>query len=351
MASSDDEYWMTLALTQASRGIGLTMPNPPVGAVLVKNDHVIGEGYHKKAGMPHAEIEALQDAFRRGHDVKHATAYITLEPCSSHGRTPPCTDALIKAGVDRVVYGASDPNSTNCGKSEIFLAKSGVAVEGGILEEECLRLIRPFTKWVTQGLPYVIAKAGQTLDGRISRPKRESQWITSEKSREHAMSLRFRCDAILVGAETLRADNPHLTLRGGDIPEGKDQPWRVILTRSGQLPKKSHVFTDEHKDRTIILQGNYQFKDVLKELAKRGITTLLVEGGGSILGQAFHAKAVDEIFWYIAPRISGGGTPSVGGLEFPRAASSVEITDIWHESLGKDLCIHGYPVWDQQTAH
>jgi diaminohydroxyphosphoribosylaminopyrimidine deaminase/5-amino-6-(5-phosphoribosylamino)uracil reductase len=345
-SSSDDEYFMTLALAQASRGIGLTNPNPPVGAVLVRDGELIGEGYHHKAGKPHAEIEALQDAMGKGRDVRGATIYVTLEPCSTRGRTPACTKALIHAGVGRVVYALPDPNPQHAGSADKLLRKAGIEVESGLLEEECTRLIRPFEKWITRGLPYVIAKSGQSLDGRITRPPGESQNVTSKAAREHAMQLRIRCDAILIGAETLRQDDPKLTVRGDDIPEDKKQPWRVVVTRSGKLPRKSHLFTDEHKKRTIVLEGDHSFKDILRELAKRDITCVLLEGGGNLLGQAFAARAVDECFWYLAPRICAGGTMSVGGIGFPEGASSVELSDVWHEMIGDNLLVHGYPVWE-----
>lgn len=346
MSNSDDDFWMTRALSQGSRGIGLTSPNPPVGAVLVKNGAVIGEGYHRKAGGPHAEIEALREASYKEHDARGATLYVTLEPCSTEGRTPPCTDSLIRSGIASVVYGTIDPNTSHAGKADAILRQAGIDVTVGVLSEECERLIHPFAKWIKRGVPYVIAKAGQSLDGRITRPPDEPPWITSEAARDHAMALRVRCDAILIGAETVRKDNPRLTLRGEDIPPEKEQPWRVIVTRSGGLPPTANVFTDEFKERTIVLHGDFKFQDVLRELAKRDITTVLVEGGGSLFGQAFAAREVDEVFWYIAPRICGGGTVSTGGIEFPAEARSVELADVWHEMIGDNICVHGYPVWD-----
>ncbi len=345
MPSSDDEHWMTLALAQAARGIGLTSPNPPVGAVLVKRGQVIGEGYHRKAGGPHAEIEALRDAKKHGCDARGASAFVTLEPCSSHGRTPPCTDALIKAGITGVTYGSTDPDPRHAGAADAVLRAAGIEVEKGVLSEACDRLIRPFAKWIKTGLPYVIAKSGQSLDGRITRPPGEPQWITGEAARAHAMQLRVRCDAILIGAETLRKDDPRLTLRGSGIPRGKQQPWRVIATRSGNLPEKSGVFTDRFKDRTLVLRGDFTFRELLKELAKREITTVLLEGGGNLMGQAFAARLVDEVCWYVAPRICGGGVMAAGGADFPPKARSVKLTDIWQEPIGDDLCIQGYPVW------
>ncbi len=343
--SGDDEHWMTHAMALAARGIGLTSPNPPVGAVLVKGGKLIGEGFHRKAGGPHAEIEALRDAKKKGHSARGASAFVTLEPCSTHGRTPPCTTALIEAGIVSVTYGAKDPNPAHSGAADQLLRAAGIDVEGGVLSEECQRLLGPFIKWITQGLPYVIAKSGQSLDGRITRPPGESPLITSEAARNHAMQLRVRCDAIIIGAETLRTDNPRLTLRGDEIPRGKEQPWRVIVTRSGKLPKKAHVFTDKFKDRTVVLRGEYEFTDILRELAQREISTVLLEGGGTLMGQAFAARAVDEVCWYVAPRICGGGVMSIGGGDFPPKARSVKLTDVWQETIGDDLCIQGYPVW------
>jgi len=345
MPSSDDEHWMTLALAQAARGIGLTSPNPAVGAVVVSRGEVIGEGFHRKAGGPHAEIEALRDAKKNGRELRGASVFVTLEPCSTQGRTPPCTDALINAGIASVSYGSPDPNPKHAGAADAILLAAGIEVESGVLGEACDRLIRPFAKWIRTGLPYVIAKSGQSLDGRITRPPGEPQWITGEAARAHAMQLRVRCDAILIGAETLRKDDPRLTLRGSGIPRGKQQPWRVIVTRSGNLPDTAGVFTDRFRDRTIVLRGDLTFREILRELAKREITTVLLEGGGNLMGQAFAARAVDEVCWYIAPRFCGGGVMSTGGVGFPPKARSVKLTDVWQETIGDDLCVQGYPVW------
>ena len=339
------EDLMRRALALAEKGRYSVSPNPMVGCLIVRDGVVIGEGFHRKAGGPHAEIEALRDAKKKGRDAHGASAYVTLEPCSTQGRTPPCTNALIHAGITSVTYGSTDPNPKHRGAADAVLRAAGIEVECGALREECDRLIRPFAKWMKTGLPYVIAKSGQSLDGRITRPPGEPQWITGEAARAHAMQLRVRCDAILIGAETLRKDDPRLTLRGSGIPRGKQQPWRVIVTRSGNLPEKSAVFTDKFKDRTLVLRGDLTFRDILRELAKREITSVLLEGGGSLMGQAFAARAVDEVCWYVAPRICGGGVMSIGGGDFPPKARSVKLTDVWQETIGDDLCIQGYPVW------
>ena len=345
MPTRADENFMRHALAQAELGVGLTSPNPAVGAVIVKDGAVIAQGHHRKAGGPHAEIAALSAAETAGVNVSGATAYVTLEPCSTHGRTGACTQALIKAGIARVVYGAVDPNPDHAGVADAVLGKAGIAVTSGILRAECERLLRPFTKWITTGLPYVIAKVGQSLDGRLTRPPGEQQWLTSEASRAHAMGLRVRCDAIMVGAETLRQDNPKLTLRGEGIPADKEQPWRIIVTRSGVVPRDSHVLTDEWNHRTLLLTGDLTFEEMLGDLAGHGITSVLLEGGGNLMAQAFAARAVDEVCWYIAPLICGGGTMSVGGVGFADGAHSVALKEVQHEIIGDNVCISGYPVW------
>jgi len=328
-----DTRWMAQTIDLARRGIGLTSPNPPVGAMIVSTEgQVIGTGYHRKAGLPHAEIEALESAettFRR--QIPGSTLYVTLEPCSTKGKTPACTDAIRHSGIRRVVFGAPDPNPLHTNKCYAILGSAGIQVTGGVLEKECAELIRPFTKWITTGIPYVIAKVGQTLDGRITRPPGEPAWITSDSARAHARRLRMRADAIIIGAETLRKDNPRLTLRDADVGSGKEQPWRVVLTRSGNLPQDAHLFTDEFKDRTLILRG-LSLGEVLKELGRREILTVLIEGGGIVIGQAFQLQEVDEAHWYIAPRFSGGGRPSIAGL------TSGRMNALWMRSFLPTCC-------------
>lgn len=346
MARSDkldpDARWMHLAIDQAKRGIGLTSPNPPVGAVIVAQDRVIGEGYHAKAGGPHAEVVAIRDA-----QAKHpkllagATIYVTLEPCSTHGRTPPCTDAIRAAGIKRVVFGSTDPNPQHHQRARDMLMLQGIAVKDGTLAAECDMLIRPFAKWITSGLPYVIAKAGQSLDGQLTRPVGESKWLTSDSARVHGRRLRMRVDAIIVGAETVRKDDPRLTLRDGCAATGKEQPWRVILTRSGDIPPSSHLLTDSYKERTLIMQG-VELRDVLKQLAERGVVSVLIEGGGIVLGQAFRERLVDEVHWYVAPLLCGGGRPSLAG---PALAASVELDHVKVMPMGDNVHVSGYPKW------
>ena len=346
--SPQDQYvydlrWMAAALDQAKRGVGLTSPNPPVGAVIVRDGVMVGCGFHKKAGLPHAEVEALNDALQRApKQIAGSTIYVTLEPCCTTGRTPACTDAIRSAKIARVVYGARDPNPRHQGRADEVLKAAGILVTQGIMEKECEEIIRPFRKWITRGIPYVIAKAGQSLDGRITRPPGESAWITSEAARAHARRLRGRVDAIIVGAETVRTDNPMLTLRDADAGNGKLQPWRVVMTRTGLLPRSAHLFTDEHRDRTVIMKGQ-DFPEVLQALGKQGVVSVLVEGGGTILGRAFASREVDDVVWYVAPRICGGACiPAVGGLGLP---ASIELSGVKVVPVGDNVCISGHPVW------
>ena len=337
-----DVRWMHMAIDQAKRGVGLTSPNPPVGAVVVVEDRVIGQGFHAKAGGPHAEVEAIRDAQANFPQLlPGATIYVTLEPCCTQGRTPPCTEAIKEAGIRRVVYGAADPNPQHHQRAGEMLAPHGIKVKEGTLAEDCGALIRPFAKWITTGLPYVIAKAGQSLDGRLTRPAGEGQWLTSDAARVHGRRLRMRADAIIVGAETVRKDNPRLTLRDGCAATGKEQPLRIILSRSGEIPADSHLLTDEHQSRTRIMHG-LELRDVLKELGAQGVVTVLIEGGGIILGHAFREQLVDEIHWYVAPLLCGGGRPSIAG---PALAASVELENIRVTPMGDNVHVSGYPKW------
>lgn len=341
-----DADWMALALTEAHKGVGLTSPNPPVGAVIVRDGVLLGKGHHRKAGGPHAEVEALRQAREAFADqIAGATIYVTLEPCSTVGRTPACTGAIIESGITRVVYASRDPNPQHQSRADEVLRQQGIAVTADVLAGQGDELIRPFRKWITTGLPYIIAKAGQSLDGRITRPPGEPQWLTSEAARAHGRRLRQRVDAILVGAETVRRDNPLLTLRDDGLTPEKVQPWRVILSHSGALPQEAHVFTDSFKERTLVL-GSMDFAEVMRELARREITSVLVEGGGSLLAQAFQSQMVDEAHWYVAPRFCGGGRLALDG---PALAHSIELGDVVIETLGDNVLIRGRPVWSEKA--
>lgn len=325
-ASERDESMMRLAIREARKGIGKTAPNPAVGAVLVRGGQVISKGWHSAAGKPHAEIEALGKV----SDAAGCTLYVTLEPCSTHGRTPPCTAAIIQAGVTRVVFGATDPNPPHAGRAVKILKSAGLEVLTGVLAGECRELNAAWNKWIATGLPFVTAKAGMSLDGRIaSFPGR--RWITSEAARADAMKLRSNCDAILVGAETVRVDDPRLTLRGA----GKSrQPWRVVWSRSGKLPPESKILTDEFRDRTLVFQGK-SLLSVMRDLGRRGVQHVLIEGGGRTHGEALDRGLVDRVVFYVAPVLLGGSTPAVGG----RGQIDIQLANPVYKKVGADLRI------------
>lgn len=331
----EDIKMMGAALLEAKKGTGLTRPNPAVGAVLVKGARVISRGWHRAAGCPHAEVEAIR-VLKNISAARGATLYVTLEPCSTHGRTPPCTQAVIDAGVSRVVYGARDPNPSHSGRADRILKRAGIAVSAGVLEHECALLNEAWNKWIATGVPFVMAKAGMSLDGRIASPPGR-RWITSEESRADAMLLRATCGAILVGGETVRADNPQLTVRG--IPAA-GQPWRVVWTRSGKLPRKSHLFTDEFRNKTLVYK-NMSLRDVLKDLGGKGVEKVLLEGGGHTLGEAFDNGLVDRVVFYVAPVLLGGGVPAVAGLGVGSNEDGYRLEDVSYRQIGPDLKIEG----------
>jgi diaminohydroxyphosphoribosylaminopyrimidine deaminase/5-amino-6-(5-phosphoribosylamino)uracil reductase len=337
-----DEKFMRAALIEAERGCGHTSPNPAVGAVIVRGGRIVARGFHRRAGEAHAEIEAL-GALKNPAQARGATLYVTLEPCSTHGRTPPCCDAIVRAGLGRVVIGAIDPNPRHAGRGIEILRAAGISVETGVLGVECTALNRAFNKWIASGMPWVIAKAGLSLDGRLTRPPGEGQWLTSVASRAQAMKLRAHVDAIVIGAGTLRADNPRLTIRGVPGYEEK-QPWRVILTRRGRLPKAAHVFTDTHRESTLVFRGK-PLRVVLKELGRRAITSVLMEGGGALLGDAFDRRLVDEVHFYIAPLLCGG--PSViAGRGAGSTMASTPLREMHYTQIGDDLHVSGLTAYD-----
>jgi diaminohydroxyphosphoribosylaminopyrimidine deaminase / 5-amino-6-(5-phosphoribosylamino)uracil reductase len=331
---------MRAALAEARRGLGRTSPNPAVGAVIVKGGRVISRGFHRRAGEPHAEIEALRALPRPGM-ARGAVIYVTLEPCSTHGRTPPCVDAILGAGLGRVVVGAIDPNPAHAGRGVDLLRAGGVEVTVGILENECRELNAAFNHWIVTKTPLVIAKAGMSLDGRLTRPPGEGQWLTSEASRFDAQALRAQMDAILIGAQTLRTDNPRLTVRG---ESNVRQPWRVIVTRSGDLPMEAHVFTDEHRGRTLVFRGK-SLRAVLRELGRLQVTSVLIEGGMRVLGDAFDRRLVQRVHFYTAPLLCGGPVPAVGGRGAGSTLESVRIANPHYTRIGDDLRMTGEAVY------
>jgi len=329
-----DIRFLRRALELAQLGSGLTFPNPRVGAVLVRGGKIIGEGYHRRAGTPHAEVHAVADAKKRGHRVEGATLYVTLEPCSTHGRTPPCTGLILREKIARMVFAATDPNPAHAGRATRLLKKAGVEVSHGVLAKEAAELNRDFNWYITKRRPWVVAKIALSLDGRITTPPQDDRWLTSPEARRAAHELRWESDAILIGAETARADNPELTVR---LPErqGKVQPWRVVLTRHGNLPKSLHLFSDAHKDRTLVFR-NQPLKKVLADLGRRGIAHVLIEGGGEILTEAFRQKLVNEVAFFIAPAAMGTATRALKKL-----GATLRLREVRYESVGPDLLCRG----------
>jgi diaminohydroxyphosphoribosylaminopyrimidine deaminase/5-amino-6-(5-phosphoribosylamino)uracil reductase len=322
----NDERFMRRALALARRGLGKTSPNPCVGAVLVRNGKIIGEGWHKRAGGPHAEVFAL-----RGVNARGATLYVTLEPCSSWGRTPPCTDAIIPAGVKRVVVAALDPNPRHNRRGLRLLKRAGVRTEYGLLAEEANELNAAFNKWITTGLPLVTAKAAMSLDGKMATRTGDSKWITDEVARRQAHQMRTQAVAVMVGVNTVIRDNPHLTLRHG--VSGR-QPWRVIVDSHGRSPRDAHIFQDGFRHRTVVFttkhspeswrrylallgitvlvvpakRGRVDLRAAVRELGQMEVTSLMVEGGAELLGAMFDERLVDRIAFFFATIIIAGVT-------------------------------------------
>lgn len=332
---------MAVALEEARKGLGRTAPNPPVGAVIVKNHQLLGRGWHRAAGQPHAEREALTDAVHHygAEAIRGATAYVTLEPCSTHGRTPPCTGALIEAGIARVVYACVDENPDHAGRADELLAKTGIEVVSGVRADEARRLLRPFFKVRQSGLPWVIWKTAMSLDGRITRPPGEGQWLTGESARADVQQLRSSVDAILTSGEIVRRDNPALTIRVPALLEGRAQPWRVIASdRPESLAADLAVFTAASPERTLI-RPRANLTGTLRDLAsEQGILSVLVEAGGVFSAALFEAGLVDEVVVYYAPLLCGGTLPGLAGSGF---GSSLQLEEIGFERFGNDLRVRG----------
>lgn len=329
----EDIRYMERALELARRRKGLTHPNPTVGCVIVKNGKIVGEGYHYKAGYPHAEVEALK---RAGKEAEGATVYVTLEPCSHYGRTPPCSLALIQAKVKKVVIATTDPNPLVAGRGIEMLKKAGIEVTVGVLEKEAKKLNEDFFYWITHKKPFVVLKVAQTLDGFIATKEGKSKWITSEESRKDVHLLRCQSDAILVGIGTILKDNPELTVRYIDCEK---KPLRVVLDKELKTPLDAKV-CDTTKAPTLIytasedgakiealtskgvevvkapLKGNFLDLDfILNDLGRREIVQLMVEGGATVFGSFFKEKKFQKLVTYIAPKVFGKGLKPFKGFE------------------------------------
>jgi diaminohydroxyphosphoribosylaminopyrimidine deaminase/5-amino-6-(5-phosphoribosylamino)uracil reductase len=356
-----DIRYMKMALKLARKGLGKTSPNPAVGAIVVREDSVVGRGYHKKAGLPHAEIDALKEA-----DVgaKGTDMYVTLEPCRNTGRTPPCADAIIKAGIKRVFVGTKDPNPLMGGKGIRSLRKSGLAVKIGILEDECIRINEAYNKYIVSKLPFVTLKLAATLDGKIATLSGESRWLTSESARRQVHRMRSEADAIVVGIGTVLRDDPELTTRH---IKGKD-PIRVVVDSDLKIPLDARVFSEEggrlivattkrvdpkkvrmaeERGATVLklpsAGSGVNLKELIIILGKMGITSLLVEGGSRLAASFIKGKIVDKFCFFYASKIIGGeGIPMVGELGIKRLKDSIELKDVSIKGFEKDIMVEGY---------
>jgi diaminohydroxyphosphoribosylaminopyrimidine deaminase/5-amino-6-(5-phosphoribosylamino)uracil reductase len=327
----NDAHWMNLALEEARKGVGKTAPNPPVGAVIVKSGELLGKGWHRAAGRPHAEREALADAANK--DVRGATIYITLEPCSTHGRTPPCTQGLIDAGIARVVYAVVDRNPDHAGRADAMLQAAGIDVVSGVCREDAEKLLRPFFKVRDTGLPWVIWKSAMSLDGRITRPPGEGQWLTGEPARADVQKLRATVDAILTSGETVRRDQPALTIRVPELLAGRQQPWRVVVS---DFPETLSL--DESMERTLI-RPRGDLAEILRNLAsEQGVLSVMIEAGGVFSAAMFEAGLVDEVVVYYAPLLCGGPSPGLAGAGLKE---SLHLEEIDFQQLGNDVRLRG----------
>jgi diaminohydroxyphosphoribosylaminopyrimidine deaminase/5-amino-6-(5-phosphoribosylamino)uracil reductase len=359
-----DSNYMRMALWEAKKGVGKTSPNPAVGALVVKKGKIVGRGYHKKAGTPHAEIHALKQA---GRKAKSATLYVTLEPCNHTGRTAPCTEAILQAGIDHVVIGMPDPNPNVAGGGADYLASHGLTVVSGVLEQECREINLPFVKHATTGLPWVILKAGMSIDGRISSKPGQSTRITGEKSLQRVHALRDQADAILIGIGTAMIDDPSLTTRLSGRSSGKD-PLRVILDTELQLPPAAKILTQESTAPTWIFcraeadgkkrqeleqagavvksvpaaKGMLDLQAVLALLGQSQITSLLVEGGSAVHGSFLQAEQADQLFLFIAPKFLGAqGVPLATFPGMKKGKNMPEFRIVKTRKYGDEILIEG----------
>lgn len=359
------EGFMRQTFRLAKKACGRTSPNPMVGAILVKDGKVVGKGYHKKAGEPHAEINAIKDA---GDLSRDADLYVNLEPCSHYGRTPPCADAVIKAGINKVFIAIKDPNPEVAGSGIKRLREAGIKVETGILKDEALILNEAFIKHVTTGMPFVTLKAASSLDGRIATRTGDSKWITGEASRLHVHKMRDKVDAILVGIGTVDIDDPSLSTR---LPNKKGRdPIRVIVDEELRISLSARVINPESKDSLIIattemapaqkieklkmlgarilvlksINKMVPLKGLMKELGKTGITSLLIEGGSEIHASALREGIADKLAIFYAPKIIGGvsSIPVVGGRGSESLSDATELDRLTTKKFGADILIEGY---------
>ncbi len=367
MPKTTHEFYMKKAINLAKKALGMTSPNPLVGAVVVRSNKIIGKGYHKKAGLPHGEIEAFQNTVSNGHKLKGATLYVTLEPCCHTGkRTPPCVDEIIKAGINNVVVGCRDQNPKVRGKGIRTLKRYGINVVEGVLEEECRLLNEAFFKHVTTRNPFVILKLAATLDGKIATKTGDSKWIGSESQRKKAHELRRQVDAVVVGIETLLIDNPSLNVRYGR--GNKKDPTPIVVDSRLRTPTKSKIFsvhksvmiattrsapknrrkTLENSGATIIdvaknKNNDVDLKKLFSKLGELGKMSVLIEGGSTVAASALHAKIVDKVVLFYSPKLMGGsGLPMIGDLGITIVKNSIALENMQVRKFGEEFMVEGY---------
>ncbi len=371
---SRDAEMMRRAIELARRGAGTTRPNPLVGAVITRGDEILGEGFHERAGEAHAEVRAIADATRNGHDdLSGATVYVTLEPCCHVGRTGPCADLLISRGVSRVVCGMSDPDPRVASGGIARLRDAGIAVTVGVREGECLALNRPFVKRVMTGLPYVTLKYAMSLDGKTATSAGDSRWISSAESREETHRLRSESASIMCGIGTILADDPLLTARITDAP-GAPQPVRVVIDSSLKIPLSSRIMSSAREFQTIIAcaspqpdtvsreramaleelgaevlrfpssDGRVDLVALFRDLAGRGIDSVFLEGGGTLSFSALERGLIDRLIAYVSPMLIGGASaPSpIGGAGFAPLAAVRSLKDVTVSRSGADIRVEGF---------
>jgi len=358
-----DEDYMKQALCLAKKGLGKTSPNPMVGALIVKNNQIIGKGYHKHFGGKHAEINAIENA---REDISGATLYVTLEPCCYHGKTPPCVEAIIQNNIGNVIIGTLDPNPRVNGKSAAILRQQGIDTKAGVLEEECRSLNEAHFKYMAAGVPLVTVKFAQTLDGRIATSTGNSQWLSSPASQRFAHKLRALNDAIMVGVGTILTDNPQLTVR---LARGRN-PTRIVLDSKLRIPPDSKVLMNQESAPTIIAatshanderlsalrqmgiealitqedkRGEVDLGNLLKMLGQRGISSVLVEGGAQTITSLLRLNLVDRLVVIVAPKLMGKGIGAVGELNITDVSQTLKLSFSRTYRLGEDLIIEARP--------
>lgn len=365
MLKKEDLKWMSHAITLAAKGGVAVSPNPQVGACVVKAGKLVSSGYHARFGGPHAEVEALRKA---GLKARGATLYVTLEPCSNWGKTPPCVEAVVRSGISRVVIAMTDPNPVNRGRGAVMLRRAGIAVTEGILCGPAEHQNEPFSKWVKTGLPFVTLKMAQSLDGKIAAANGRSRWISGPESRDFVHGLRRQSDAVLVGKKTWMLDDPLLSGDSAGNPSSLEKPWRVVIDPAMEIVTQRRVFKGNQitiqavsidnrksfakkmplkKTRNILFvkekNGRLDLCDLLRQLGSLGVTRLLVEGGGETAWSLLSAKLVDRVFWVVAPKFIGGrdAVTSVEGAGFQNPNKALRLTSLSCRQMGSDWLFEG----------